>query len=98
MSVLQDCYQIVAGSGQSVASVTAETTQAGFAVGKVYIITVNTDSYFRWSGSAVAASDGNFDIFLPAGSSAILRCTNATARVIRDSADGICGISEIAIV
>jgi len=98
MSVLQDCYQIVAGSGQSIASASTETTQAGFAVGKVYIITVNTDSYFRFSGSAVAATDGNFDIFLPAGSSAILRCTHATARVIQDSADGICGISEIAIV
>jgi len=98
MSVLRDGYQIVAGSGQSIAVVTAETTQAAFAVGKVYIITVNTDTYFRWSGSAVTVADGNFDIFLPAGSSAILRCTNATARTIRDSADGICGVSEIAIV
>jgi hypothetical protein len=76
--------------------VTAEATQA-VKIATVYVLTTNTDCYIRFSGSAVAATDGNFDLFMPAGSSAILMATNTTLRAIRDSADGILGVSEVEI-
>jgi len=97
MSVLRDAYQILAGGTVKIAVATAEAT-AVVQKGKVYIITTNTDCFFRFSGTAVSSTAGAFDIFLPSGSSAILRATHATARAIRDTADGTMGISEIEIV
>jgi len=96
MALLRDAYQIVAGSGLHVAVATAEATQA-VTLNKVYIISVNTDTYIRFSGTAVSAADGGFDLFMPSGTTAVLRATNATFRAIRDSADGDCGLSEVAI-
>ncbi len=97
MSVLRDSYQIVPGSGLALAIVTAELTEV-VQKGKTYIITVNTDTFIRFSGSAVVATDGNFDLFMPAGSSAILTATHATFRAIRSTADGVGSISEAAVV
>lgn len=97
MTILRDAYQIVAGSGKVIAVATAEATDT-VEKHQLYIITTNTDCYVRFSASAVAASDGNFDIFLPAGTSAVLRATNATIRAIRATADGVLGISKLEIV
>lgn len=97
MSVLRDAYQIAAGSGLNIAVATSEVTET-VQVGEVYIVTVNTDTFVRFSGSAVTASDGAFDLFMPAGTSAILRATNTTFRAIRSTTDGILGISRAEVV
>jgi len=93
-TTLYESYQILAGSGNVIAIATAEATQA-VDVAQVYILTTNTDCFIRFSGSAVAATNGNFDLFLPSGTSAILKATNGTLRVIRDSADGTLGFSQL---
>lgn len=96
--ILRQAYQIVAGSGLHVAVGASEATQA-ITKNKVYVVSVNTDTYVRFhDSSAVAASDNNFDIFMPAGTTAVLRATAGTLRVIRDTADGDLGISEIEVV
>ena len=97
MTILRDAYQIVAGSGKVIAVATNEATDT-VVIHQLYIITTNTDCYVRFSGSAVVASDGNFDIFLPAGTSAVLRATNAVIRAIRATADGLLGISKLEVV
>ena len=96
-NVLRDAYQIVAGSGKNIAVATSEVTET-VKIGNSYIITVNTDTFVRFSGSAVTSADDNFDLFMPLGSSAILRATNTTFRAIRSTADGILGISEVEVV
>ena len=96
MSLLRDSYQLVQGGGKVIAVATAEATQA-VKVGTVYVLTCNTDCYIRFSGSAVTAADDNHDLFMPAGSSAILMATNTTVRAIRDSADGTLGAAEVEI-
>ncbi len=97
MSVLRDAYQIIAGSGLNIAVSSSEVTETVRA-GESYIVTTNTDCFVRFSGSAVTSSDGGFDLFMPSGSSAILRATNATFRAIRSTADGVLGISRIEVV
>lgn len=97
MSVLRDAYQIIAGSGLNLAITSSEVTDTVIK-SQVYIVTTNTDCYVRFSGSAVTSSDGNFDIFLPAGAAAVLRATNSTIRAIRDSADGTLGVSRLEVV
>jgi len=96
MSVLRDSYQLVQGGGNVIAVVTAEATQA-VKIATVYVLTTNTDCFIRFSGSAVTAADGGHDLFMPAGSSAILMATNTTLRAIRDTADGTLGIAEVEI-
>ena len=97
MAILRDAYQIVAGSGLVIAVATAEATDTVI-LNQLYILTCNTDCFVRFSGSAVAATDTNFDLFMPAGTSAVLRATNATIRAIRDTADGTLGISRLEVV
>ncbi len=97
MSVLRDAYQIEAASGKVIAVAVGEATVT-VVKHQNYILTCNTDCYVRFSASAVAASDGNFDLFMPSGSIAILVATHATVRVIRDSADGILGISKVEVI
>ena len=97
MTVLLEGYQIVAGSGLVIAVATAEATDT-VEISQIYILTTNTDCFVRFSASAVTAADGNFDLFMPAGASAILRSTNATIRAIRDTADGKLGISKLEAV
>ncbi len=93
-TALYDAYQILAGSGKVIAVATSEATDTVI-LGQVYILTTNTDCYIRFSGSAVTTADDNFDLFMPAGSTAVLKATNATIRAIRNSADGILGISRV---
>ena len=97
MTILRDAYQIVAGSAKVIAVATSEATDT-VVKHQLYIITTNTDCFVRFSASAVVASDGNFDIFLPAGTSAVLRATNAVIRVIRATADGLLGVSKLEVV
>lgn len=97
MAVIRDTYQIVAGSGKSITVAVAESTDT-VVLSQNYILTTNTDCYVRFSASAVAATDGNFDLFMPAGSSAVLTATHATIRAIRATADGILGISKLEVV
>ncbi|MEE8114382.1 MAG: hypothetical protein V3T23_08495 [Nitrososphaerales archaeon] len=93
---LYDAYQLVQGGGNVIAIAVGEASQAVTKT-KVYILTTNTDCFVRFHAStAVAATDGNFDIFLPAGGSAILTATDTLLRVIRDTADGTLGFSEVA--
>ena len=97
MTILRDAYQIVAGSGLVIAVATNEATDTVI-IHQLYIITTNTDCYVRFSASAVVASDGNFDLFMPSGTSAVLQATNATIRAIRATADGVLGISRLEVV
>ena len=90
MAVIRETYQLVAGGGLKIVVATAEATTT-CKIGETYIITVNTDTYIRFSGSAVTKSAGGYDLFMPSGSTAILRATNGTLRAIRDSADGVLG-------
>jgi hypothetical protein len=96
MSVLRDSYQLIQGGGLKIAVAATEATTA-VKVGTVYVLTCNTDCYIRFSGSAVTASAGAYDLFMPSGTSAILMATNGTLRAIRDSADGTLGVAEVEI-
>jgi hypothetical protein len=96
MSVLRDSYQLVQGGSNVIAVATAEATQT-VKVGTVYVLTCNTDCYVRFSGTAVAATDGAHDLFMPSGSSAVVMATHTTLRAIRDSADGTLGVAEVEI-
>lgn len=98
MTILYEAYQIRSGSGRVIAVATAEATDSGITISQRYILTTNTDCFVRFSGSAVTTADGGFDIFMPAGSSAVLVATNGTIRAIRDTADGKLGISELEVV
>lgn len=93
-TTLYDSYQLEQGLGVVIAVAASEATDT-VVVGQLYILTCNTDCFIRFSGSAVAATDGNFDLFMPAGSSAILKATNATIRAIRDSVDGTLGVAKV---
>ena len=91
---LYEGFQLVAGGGLKIAVATAEATTT-VKTGQVYVLQCNTDCYIRFSGSAVTASAGGYDLFMPSGSSAVLTATNDTLRAIRDSADGTLGIGQL---
>jgi len=97
MAILRDAYQIVAGSGLVIAVAVAEATDTVL-IHQLYVLTCNTDCFVRFSATAVSAADGGFDLFMPSGTSAVLRATNATIRAIRDTADGTLGISRLEVV
>ena len=94
MAILNDAYQLIAGGGLVTTVAIGENTQT-VTVGKKYLLLANTDCFVRFSGSAVVGTDGNFDLFLPAGTIVVMVAINATLRVIRDIGDGVLGISEV---
>ena len=97
MSIRNDAYQLVAGGSKVITVATAEATDT-VVISEDYVLSTNTDCFVRFSGSAVAGTDNNFDLFMPAGSIAVLRATNTTIRVIRATADGLLGISRLEVV
>ncbi len=80
-----------------IAVATAEATDT-VTISENYVLSCNTDCYVRFSASAVVATDGNFDLFMPSGSIAVLNATFTTIRVIRATADGVLGISLLGVV
>lgn len=92
MTILNEAYKIVQGSGKVIAVATTEATDT-VVISENYVLSTSTDCYVRFSASAVVASDGNFDLFMPAGSIAVLNAQNTTIRVIRSTADGFLGVS-----
>ncbi len=58
-----------------------------------YLLTTNTDVYIKFGGTT--ASVTVFDLFLPAGAAIIVQPPSGLISAIRDSADGVLGITEV---
>ena len=80
------------GQKITVAVAAASVTPTKTASGR-YLFTTSTNVYIKFGGTTASATV--FDIFLPAGGSLLLQPPSGLISAIRESADGILGVTEL---
>lgn len=95
----QEAIRLPATDSITTVAVAATSTAAQAlpaAPGGILLVSSNTDVYARFGASGVAAASASaYTIFIPAGTTFLMRQTTTHVRAIRDSADGVLSFTAV---